>query len=89
MYKAFDSVSHNILLRKCAKLNVDSFWFSSYTTPMSECKPEDIHLYARAELAGARNIVGELATKAREQESFWVMVEFALRWSNVPTIACV
>ncbi len=29
--KAFDSVSHNILLRKCAKLNVDSFWFSSYT----------------------------------------------------------
>lgn len=29
--KAFDNISHDILLRKCAKLNADSFWFSSYT----------------------------------------------------------
>ncbi len=29
--KAFDSVSHGNILRKCAKLNVDSFWLSSYT----------------------------------------------------------
>ena len=28
--KAFDSVSHSILLRKCAKLNIDSYWFKSY-----------------------------------------------------------
>ncbi len=25
--KAFDSVSHSILLSKCANLNIDSFWF--------------------------------------------------------------
>ncbi len=29
--KAFDSVSHDILIRKCVKVNKDSFWFSSYT----------------------------------------------------------
>ncbi len=29
--KAFDSVSHEKLLHKCAELNVDSFWLSSYT----------------------------------------------------------
>ncbi len=29
--KAFDSVSHDILLRKCAKLKVDSFLLSRYT----------------------------------------------------------
>ncbi len=28
--KAFDSVNHSILLNKCAKLNVDSFWLESY-----------------------------------------------------------
>ena len=28
--KAFDSVSHAILLRKCIKCNVDQFWFESY-----------------------------------------------------------
>ncbi len=28
--KAFDSVSHNILLKKCAKLGIDSFWFKNY-----------------------------------------------------------
>ncbi len=28
--KAFDSVSHGILLRKCAKLSIDSYWFKSY-----------------------------------------------------------
>ncbi len=28
--KAFDSVSHSILLKKCAKLNIDSYWFKSY-----------------------------------------------------------
>ena len=28
--KAFDSVSHNILLEKCAQLNIDSFWFENY-----------------------------------------------------------
>ncbi len=28
--KAFDSVNHSILLNKCAKLKVDSFWLDSY-----------------------------------------------------------
>ena len=28
--KAFDSVSHRILLEKCCKLNIDSFWFEDY-----------------------------------------------------------
>ncbi len=28
--KAFDSVSHSILLKKCALLNTDSFWLDSY-----------------------------------------------------------
>ena len=28
--KAFDSVSHQILLDKCCKLNIDSFWFEDY-----------------------------------------------------------
>ena len=28
--KAFDSVSHDILLRKCSNLNIDCFWFKSY-----------------------------------------------------------
>ena len=28
--KAFHSVDHKILLHKCARLNIDAFWFSSY-----------------------------------------------------------
>lgn len=28
--KAFDSVDQNIMLRKCRKLKIDSFWFKSY-----------------------------------------------------------
>ena len=28
--KAFDSVSHEILLKKCSALKIDSFWFKSY-----------------------------------------------------------
>ncbi len=28
--KAFDSVSHTILLMKCKKLNIDNFWFDNY-----------------------------------------------------------
>ena len=28
--KAFDSVSHQILLKKCSKVNIDSFWFEDY-----------------------------------------------------------
>ncbi len=28
--KAFDSVSHVVLINKCLKLKTDSFWFSSY-----------------------------------------------------------
>ena len=28
--KAFDSISHNILIKKLKSLNIDSFWFSSY-----------------------------------------------------------
>ncbi len=30
--KAFDSVSHSILLNKCANLNIDSFWFKDYVS---------------------------------------------------------
>ncbi len=30
MSKAFDSVHYNILLQKCLKLKIDSFWFISY-----------------------------------------------------------
>ncbi len=28
--KAFDRVSHEILLSKCTKLNIDNFWLNSY-----------------------------------------------------------
>ena len=28
--KAFDSVSHKILLNKCKKLNISNFWFNDY-----------------------------------------------------------
>ena len=28
--KAFDSVCHSVLLKKCTKLNVDPYWFDSY-----------------------------------------------------------
>ena len=28
--KAFDSVSHNILLKKCSALKIDVFWFKNY-----------------------------------------------------------
>ena len=28
--KAFESVSHVILLNKCTKLNIDQFWFENY-----------------------------------------------------------
>ncbi len=28
--KAFDRVSHKILLRKCLNLKIDSFWFNDY-----------------------------------------------------------
>ncbi len=28
--KAFDSVSHQILLRKCSDLNIDNFWLNNY-----------------------------------------------------------
>ena len=34
--KAFDSVSHNILLSKCAKLKIDPFWFENYLTNRSQ-----------------------------------------------------
>lgn len=30
--KAFDSVSHDILIRKCSELYIDSFWFEDYLT---------------------------------------------------------
>ena len=45
----------------------------------------DVHLYARAEIAGARKLVGKLATKARERESYWVLVE----WQMNRTVATV
>ncbi len=28
--KPFDSISHEIILSKCPKLNIDNFWFNSY-----------------------------------------------------------
>ena len=34
--KAFDSVRHENLLRKCSKLKIDSFWFSSYIKDRSQ-----------------------------------------------------
>lgn len=34
--KAFDSISHEILIRKCAKLGIDSFWFSNYIQNRSQ-----------------------------------------------------
>lgn len=34
--KAFDSVHHQILLNKCAKVNVDPFWFDSYLCNRSQ-----------------------------------------------------
>ena len=35
--KAFDSVSHQILLSKCGKVNVDSFWFEDYLKNRMQC----------------------------------------------------
>ncbi len=34
--KAFDSVTHKILLDKCAQLNIDSFWFESYLSDRAQ-----------------------------------------------------
>ncbi len=34
--KAFDSVSPEILLNKCAKLHIDKFWFKSYMSERSQ-----------------------------------------------------
>ena len=34
--KAFDSVSHDILLYKCMKLNIDQFWFRDYLENRSQ-----------------------------------------------------
>ncbi len=34
--KAFDSVSHRILLNKCAQLNIDSFWFENYLSDRTQ-----------------------------------------------------
>ena len=35
--KAFDSVSHNILLRKCMNLSIDPLWFKSYLENRNQC----------------------------------------------------
>lgn len=34
--EVFDSVSHSILLNKCAKLNTDHFWCKSYMHKTSQ-----------------------------------------------------
>ncbi len=34
--KAFDSVSSEILLSKCAELHIDNFWFKSYLSERSQ-----------------------------------------------------
>ena len=34
--KAFDSVSHGIVLEKCKELGVDSFWFDNYLSTRSQ-----------------------------------------------------
>ncbi len=34
--KAFDSVSHRILLNKCAQLKIDNYWFESYLSDRTQ-----------------------------------------------------
>ncbi len=34
--KAFDSISHDNLLNKCTKLNIDNFWFANYIQDRSQ-----------------------------------------------------
>ncbi len=34
--KAFDSISHDNLLSKCTKLNIDNFWFANYIKDRSQ-----------------------------------------------------
>ncbi len=34
--KAFDSVSHSIILSKCTHLNIDSFWFNDYVSNITQ-----------------------------------------------------
>ena len=38
--KAFDSVSHEILLKKCSALEIDVFWFKNYI----ENRAQSVHL---------------------------------------------
>ncbi len=45
--KAFDNISHKILLNKCKKLNIDQFWFHNYLSSrtmsvrLKEVMPKD------------------------------------------------
>ena len=34
--KAFDSVSHDMLIRKCINLNIDPFWFKNYLSKRTQ-----------------------------------------------------
>ncbi len=34
--KAFDSVSHDMLIRKCINLNIDPFWFTNYLSKKTQ-----------------------------------------------------
>ncbi len=38
--KAIDSVTHQILLRKCSDLNIDNFWFDNYL----QNRTQSVHL---------------------------------------------
>ncbi|RUM30450.1 MAG: hypothetical protein DSY42_04590 [Aquifex sp.] len=46
--KAFDSVSHSILLKKCAILNIDAFWLNSYLKNRTQSVKLDKTLSSKA-----------------------------------------
>ncbi len=43
--KAFDSVSHTVFINKCAKLNLDSYWFRDYINNRTQSVRLDSFIY--------------------------------------------